>query len=65
MSQLWLVYASQSRGGGQGEGQWGCSGCGIGEIWVENCVRIAALILAVGAVMVFQISSVYSVDSFI
>lgn len=38
----------------------GWPGCGIGEIWVENCVRLAALILALGAVLAFQIRSVYT-----
>lgn len=32
----------------------GVLGCGIGEIWVANCVRLTALILALGAVSVFQ-----------
>ncbi len=38
-------------------------GCGIGEIWVENCIRLAALILALGAVLAFQITSVYTVGT--
>lgn len=28
-------------------------GCGIRIIWVENCLRLAALILALGAVLIF------------
>ena len=32
----------------------GVLGCGIREIWVANCVRLTALILALGAVSVFQ-----------